>query len=235
MDQIYDAADLGVHLAALRERRGSPPYRLMEKRAESTEALFGRLPRSTAQRIAAREATPSLHQMQAYLVSCGIPVAQHGPYVQAWQRVAARIGGSAGARFQRELDMSAQDQAVSKLVRTLGYTPAEKIRVIGRPLTVTCDACGALRRIRLDKTIKQLSLGDVVRMSCPNCGTTQLAAPDVIRRKSADSLSDTKYRASAELWGRYADAPPRASSPSPAPRPGSFVLPQSPLVEGMEA
>ncbi|MEU4181041.1 helix-turn-helix transcriptional regulator [Streptomyces sp. NPDC026589] len=73
VDQIYDASDLGVHLAALREKRGSPSYRLMEKRAESTEAQFGRLPRSTAQRITARETTPSLLQMQAFLIGCGLP------------------------------------------------------------------------------------------------------------------------------------------------------------------
>jgi predicted RNA-binding Zn-ribbon protein involved in translation (DUF1610 family) len=231
VDQIYDASDLGVHLAALREKKGSPSYRLMEKRAESTEAQFGRLPRSTAQRITAREMTPSLLQMQAFLVGCGLPVAFHGPYVQAWQRMAARMGGRTGARFQKELDMSEQDYGViplSKLVRALGYTPTEKIQGLGRPLTVTCDACGALRRIRLDQQIKQLSRGNAVRLSCPNCGATRVVRPDVPRRKSTERSHDTTYRADAEPWAKYADIPPRASSSLPAPRPGPALPPGAP-------
>ncbi|WP_405194448.1 helix-turn-helix domain-containing protein [Streptomyces anulatus] len=236
VDQIYDASDLGVHLAALREKKGSPSYRLMEKRAEVTEAQFGRLPRSTAQRITARETTPSLLQMQAFLIGCGLPVGIHGPYVQAWQRMAARIGGRTGARFQKELDMSAQDHGVipmSKLVRALGYTPTEKIQGIGRPLTVTCDGCGAVRRIRLDQQIKQLSHGNAVRLSCPNCGTTRVVRPDMPRRKGTETSHESNLRANADGWARYADTPPRTSGP-PTPRPG-VVPPPGPPGPGQSA
>ncbi|MFD5347741.1 helix-turn-helix domain-containing protein [Streptomyces anulatus] len=222
VDQIYDASDLGVHLAALREKKGSPSYRLMEKRAELTEAQFGRLPRSTAQRITARETTPSLLQMQAFLVGCGLPVGFHGPYVQAWQRMAARIGGRAGARFQKELDMSAQDHGVismSKLVRALGYTPAERIRGVGRPLTVTCDACGALRRIRLDREVQQLSTGNMVRLHCPNCGTTRVVKPGGSRRKYTEPSHEAKSRSDTEFWAGHKDTSMRPSIPNPTTSP----------------
>ncbi|WP_437033539.1 hypothetical protein [Streptomyces sp. enrichment culture] len=62
VEQVYNYSDLGAFLADLRERKGSPPYRLMERRAELTREQFGGLPHSTAQRIATRKTRPSLSQ-----------------------------------------------------------------------------------------------------------------------------------------------------------------------------
>ncbi|PWS48208.1 hypothetical protein DLE01_28160 [Streptomyces sp. FT05W] len=141
----------------------------MERRAEATMNQFGRLPHSTAHRIATRNTRPSLLQMQAFLIGCGISVQRHGPLVRAWQRAAAQLqddlagqarGRSGGEyiRLQADLDMSARvhERGAIQLVRDMGYTPMEAFRGYTRPWSVRCRSCGASRRIRLDWEAERL-------------------------------------------------------------------------------
>lgn len=169
VEQIYNYADLGVFLTHLREEHGGPTYRLMERRAEATMNQFGRLPHSTAHRIAIRKTRPSLPQMQAFLIGCGIPVQRHGPLVRAWQRAAAQLqedlagqargrNGGEYIRLQADLDMSARvhEQGAIQLVRDMGYTPMEAFQGYTRSWSVRCRSCGYARRIRLDWETERL-------------------------------------------------------------------------------
>ncbi|MFE1076049.1 helix-turn-helix domain-containing protein [Streptomyces sp. NPDC058783] len=80
---VYDFADLSTAVQDLYERAGSPPLRIMEQRAGG----FGHLPRSTAHRIATKQAMPhSLQQFQAYLRACEVPEADWQDWEAAWTR-----------------------------------------------------------------------------------------------------------------------------------------------------
>ncbi|MFH8254194.1 hypothetical protein [Streptomyces roseolus] len=169
MHQVINYAELGVVLAALRVKRNSPGYRLMEERADDTKRQFGRLPHTTAWRIATRLTRPSLHQMRAFLIGCGVPPHRHSVYMAAWKR--------ADAQHRREnageLPGAASDDVRLRdpytLARHLGCHPLENFRGYHRPWSVCCRFCqDNIQRIRLDKEVARLH-HDGAR-TCQNCG-----------------------------------------------------------------
>ncbi|MFC9595802.1 helix-turn-helix domain-containing protein [Streptomyces sp. NPDC056944] len=172
--QVVNYAELGVVLAALRTKKGSPPYRLMQRRANATELQFGPLPRSTGWRIVHRTTQPSLQQMRAFLVGCDVPPDRHGPYLRAWER----------AHTQQRRDLAKEHSKTAapdnprrldpyQVVRKLGYVPREPFRSIHSPWTVACALCGEdVRRIRLSQVVAGLAPA-----TCPRCDRTLQEAP----------------------------------------------------------
>ncbi|MFF8513385.1 helix-turn-helix domain-containing protein [Streptomyces sp. NPDC015492] len=166
--QVGNYAELGVLLASVRAKKDSPPYLLIERRAEVTKRQFGRLPHSTAWRIAVRQTRPSLHQMRAFLVGCNVPPQRHGPYVRAWER--------ADAQYRRDLAREISKAAIPDdlrrrdpylLARELGFVPREPFRGYHLPWTVACRFCHEdVRRIRLSRAVADLNRPADV---CPVC------------------------------------------------------------------
>lgn len=181
VEQIATYADLGLYLVWVREKAGSPSYQRMEDRAEATRTQFGRLPHSTAHRIGARKANrPSLKQMRAYLVGCGIPAKRHDPLVRAWRRADARYWGedarqNVGRRLANQstaLPEPYREASPVQLAHDMGYVPLEAYRGPSRPWSVRCTACGEIRRIRLGVEItNSVPRDDSMRQGCRKCVT----------------------------------------------------------------
>ncbi|MEV6332243.1 helix-turn-helix transcriptional regulator [Streptomyces sp. NPDC051909] len=163
VEQINSYAELGVFLVDLRQRKGSPSYRLMERRTLSHWKWFGRLPHSTAQRIGSRQTSrPTLNQVRAFLVGCGIAPEHHGDLVRAWHRANTRYLEDRARGMGKQ--PTTENTAVTKIVlehsalqtaHDLGYAPLEPFRGYRRPWSVICRSCGKNRRIRLDWEIQR--------------------------------------------------------------------------------
>ncbi|MFC8983524.1 helix-turn-helix domain-containing protein [Streptomyces sp. NPDC057411] len=183
VEQIHSYTELGIYLADLRERKGSPSYRLMERRALAHWKWFGRLPHSTAQRLGTRQISrPTLNQTRAFLLGCNIPAEDHGDLVRAWHRADAtykqdqtrQTGGPRPEhaadeyRQTREREILKTVQAM-KTVQALGYVPMEAFRGQQQPWSVICRSCGRNRRIRLDWETKRQQQPGVKPMRCKAC------------------------------------------------------------------
>ncbi|MGW6569266.1 hypothetical protein [Streptomyces sp. NPDC054975] len=181
VEQITTYAELGLFLVDLRERKGSPSYRLIERRALTHWKWFGRLPHSTAQRIGTRQTSrPTLNQMRAFLVGCGIPPERHGDLVRAWHRAniqyqeerARHAGEQPAPEPNRALAKFAREQTAIQTAHDLGYAPLEPFRGHGQPWSVVCLTCEKNRRIRLEWEIerqRQQREAGIWEMRCPTC------------------------------------------------------------------
>ncbi|MET9954416.1 hypothetical protein ABZ135_23130 [Streptomyces sp. NPDC006339] len=199
VEQIHNYAELGVFLVDLRERKGSPPYRLMERRALAHWKWFGRLPHSTAQRIGTRQTSrPTLNQMRAFLVGCGIPPEHHGDLVRAWHRAHTRYqedrargtkthppSENSGALTKVALEHSALQAA-----HEVGYAPLEPFRGYQRPWSVICRSCGQNLRIRLDWEMhRQQQTGDR-DLTCRACTERPASNPSAPAPGSPAALAE---------------------------------------------
>lgn len=155
VEQIATYADLGLYLSWVRNRSGTS-YQRIEDRASAARRQFGRLPHSTAHRIGSRKTNrPSLFQVQAFLVGCGIQADEHGPVVRAWHRAERRywdeLGQGETAGRPAILPRAPEEEHVSpvQLAQAMGYSPIEAYRGRGKPWSVRCVTCGRVQRIQL--------------------------------------------------------------------------------------
>lgn len=81
-DLVHNAADLRAALHGLYYRSGALSLREMERRAG-----IGRLPHSTVHRMLHGAGILRKDQLTAFLTVCGVAPADHGPWLDAWDRV----------------------------------------------------------------------------------------------------------------------------------------------------
>ncbi|MDX3406421.1 helix-turn-helix transcriptional regulator [Streptomyces sp. ME02-6977A] len=170
-DLIKDLSGLCVALEELRQAKGAPSFRLMERRARE---VGKELSRSTAFRISHGTAPASTDCLEAFLVACQVTPRERSVWLDAWlraQRQAVRARqDDDGRRELEQLEAVVADtgrgqvsqEAAVRMLRKAGFDAMERYRGFEAPWSVECLQCGATLRIRLSDVL-------LARATCPDC------------------------------------------------------------------
>lgn len=149
LQQIMDAAELGVALRRVWEMNGCPSADEMERRARARAGEFVRLSRSTAWRIRERDqSVTSEKQLFAYLVACEVSDRRFRLWSETWHRV--RQADSRGMRAGDARGQGLKAVEAEQRLRDVGLVPQERYPGSMAPWTVRCRrrACRQVTRIR---------------------------------------------------------------------------------------
>ncbi|MEU6449979.1 hypothetical protein [Streptomyces sp. NPDC046979] len=168
-DLVKDLHGLCVALEELRQARGAPSFRMMERIARDSGKD---LSRSTACRIARGQEPASTDSLEAFLVACQVPPRDRTAWFDAWLRAQRQ-------RLRREeedrAELSALESVVAdtsrghvsqetavRMLRKAGFDALERYRRFDAPWSVECLQCAATLRIRLSDVV-------LARATCPDC------------------------------------------------------------------